>query len=216
MSLATIRPLYQYVRLRFRSRGQQSPVKPVLADSYRLTGESEGPMVTLDELKIPRAARPYAEQVVAVTDAVCLEHLDAEYADLFRRPAETRTQTSIASDAGDPRIWGAGVVYAIGQLNFLFDKSQPVHLTADQLGDAVDVKKTTMSNKAQLIRDLLNLSHFDTEFSRRELIERSPLTWMLQVDGLIVDARQLPRALQVEACEMGLIPHVPGGKARED
>ena len=173
-------------------------------------------MVTLDELTIPRAARPYAEQVVAVTDALCLEHLDAEYADLCRRLAgKLGRKRPSPLTRGNPRIWGAGVVYAIGQLNFLFDKSQTIHLTADQLSDAVDVKKTTMSNKAKLIRDILNLSHFDTEFSRRELIECSPLTWMLQVDGLIVDARQLPLALQVQAFEMGLIPYVPGAEPRD-
>lgn len=173
-------------------------------------------MVTLDELKIPRRARPYVERVVAVTDALCLEHLDAEYADLCRLlVGKLGRKRPSPLTRGNPQIWGAGAVYAIGQLNFLFDKSQPVHLTADELSDAMDVKKTTMSNKAKLIRDTLNLSHFDTEFSRRDLIERSPLTWMLQVDGLIVDARQLPVALQVQAFEMGLIPYVPGGQASD-
>ena len=33
---------------------------------------------------MPRAVRPHADQVVAVTDAVCREHLDQEYADLCR------------------------------------------------------------------------------------------------------------------------------------
>ena len=171
-------------------------------------------MVTLDELKIPRAARPYAEQVVAATDAFCLQHLDAEYADLCRRLAgKLGRKRPSPLTRGNPRIWGAGIAYAIGQLNFLFDKSQPIHLTADELSEAVGVKKTTMSNKAKLIRDLLNLSHFDTEFSRRELIDRSPLPWMLEVDGLIVDVRQLPVALQVQAFELGLIPYIPGAVA---
>ena len=31
------------------------------------------------------------------------------------------------------RIWAAGVVYAIGQVNFLFDRAQDPHATADEL-----------------------------------------------------------------------------------
>lgn len=86
-------------------------------------------MIELAELKIPQAVRPYADRVVAATDAVCLEHLDEEYADLCRclvgKLARKRPSPLAQGDVG---IWAAGVVYAIGQLNFLFDKSQMVHL----------------------------------------------------------------------------------------
>ena len=167
-------------------------------------------MVELDELRIPRGARPDAEQVVAVTDALCLEHLDAEYADLCRRlVGKLGRKRPSPLTRGDLRIWAAGVVYALGQLNFLFDKSQALHVTPDKLSELLNVKKATMANKAKLIRDAIGLSHFDTEFSRRELIDSSPLAWMLEVDGIIVDARRLPVALQVQAFQMGLIPYVP-------
>jgi hypothetical protein len=33
--------------------------------------------------------------------------------------------------------------------------------------------------------------------------------WLLEVDGLVVDARHLPEALQVQAWQRGLIPYVP-------
>jgi hypothetical protein len=42
-------------------------------------------MVGLDELKVPKTVRPVAEEIVAITDAVCLAVLDGEYADLARR-----------------------------------------------------------------------------------------------------------------------------------
>ena len=42
-------------------------------------------MVELVELRIPTSVRPHAEGVIAVTDAVCGEHLDIVYADLCRR-----------------------------------------------------------------------------------------------------------------------------------
>jgi hypothetical protein len=170
-------------------------------------------MVTLDELKVPQGARTYAEQVVAVTDALCLEHLDEEYANLCRRlVGKLARKRPTPLSRGDLRIWASGVVYAVGQVNFLFDSHQPLHLTADELSRLLSVKKTTMGNKARLIRDMLKVSHFDAELSRQEIIERNPLTWLLEVDGLIVDARQLPRALQIYALELGLIPYVPGAE----
>ena len=38
------------------------------------------------------------------------------------------------------------------------------------------------------------------------MIERHPWAWYVQVDGLIVDARMLPVALQEECRRRGLIP----------
>jgi hypothetical protein len=67
-----------------------------------------------------------------------------------------------------------------------------------------------MANKARLIRDTLALSHFDSEFTRRDPVEADPSTWRLEVDGLLVDIRHAPVQLQVRAFELGLIPFVPG------
>ncbi len=168
-------------------------------------------MIDLGELRIPGAGRLQAEQIIAVTDEVCLEHLDEEYADLCRRlVAKLARKRPSPLVRGDLRIWAAGVVYAIGQVNFLFDPAQTPHATVDELSEMLNVKKTTMANKARIIRNAASLDHLDPEFSRHELVERNPLTWMLQVDGLLVDARSLPLAMQQQAFQLGLIPHVPG------
>jgi hypothetical protein len=63
-----------------------------------------------------------------------------------------------------------------------------------------------MANKAKQIRDLLGVGHLDLEFCRRDMIERHPSAWYVQVDGVIVDARMLPVALQEECRRRGLIP----------
>jgi len=169
-----------------------------------------GLVVELGELRIPKAARSHAEGVIAVTDAACKDYLDAEYADLCRRLVGRLARKRPSPLArGDARIWAAGVVYALGQLNFLFDRSQTPHVSADRLSELLGVKKSTMANKAKLIRDSLGLNHFDTDFLRRELIDNGPFAWLLEVDGFIVDARDLPVALQIQAHERGLIPYVP-------
>ena len=165
----------------------------------------------MDHVNVPHAVRPYAEQVVAVTDAICREHLDTEYADLCRKVVgKLGRKRPSPILRGEPGVWAAGVIYAVGQLNFIFDPAQSPHATADQLSEWLGVKKSTMANKARLIRDTLKLSHFDSEFMRRELVDANPLTWLLEVDGMLVDIRHAPVPLQVRAFELGLIPYVPG------
>ena len=49
----------------------------------------------------------------------------------------------------------------------------------------------------------------EPEFCRRELLEQNPLAWMIEVGGLIVDARTMPPEIQEEARRRGLIPDMP-------
>lgn len=165
----------------------------------------------MDHVNVPHAVRPYTDQVVGVTDAVCQEHLDGEYADLCRAVVgKLGRKRPSPLERGDLRIWAAGIVYAVGQLNFVFDPTQTPHATVDQLSGWLGVKKTTMANKARLIRNTLKLSHFDGELMRRALVDASPFTWLLEVDGMLVDIRRAPLELQVQAFGLGLIPYIPG------
>jgi hypothetical protein len=107
---------------------------------------------------------------------------------------------------GDLRIWAAATIYTVGSVNFLFDRSQPLHLTGDDLSDFTGVPTSTIANNAKQIRDLLGLGRLDLEFCRRDMIERHPSAWYVEVDGVIVDARMLPPTLQDECRRRGLIP----------
>ena len=40
------------------------------------------------------------------------------------------------------------------------------------------------------------------------------MAWMIMVDGLIVDARHVPRQIQEEAYRKGLIPYIPGEQGK--
>jgi len=166
----------------------------------------------IDGLNVPCALRPDVEQIVALTDGFCAEHLDAEYARLCARlVAKLARKRPSPLLRGDLRIWAAAAIYTVGSVNFLFDRSQPQHLSGDDLSDLTGVPKSTMANKAKQIRDLLGLGRLDLEFCRRDMLERHPSAWYVQVDGLIVDARMLPTALQDECRRRGLIPVLAAG-----
>lgn len=67
--------------------------------------------------------------------------------------------------------WAGGIVYAIAQINFLFDDSFDPHITSDDISDYFGVKKKTAANKARDIRKLLNLKLGNEEFSTELVLE---------------------------------------------
>ncbi len=167
-------------------------------------------MVALDELRIPKGLRPVADEIVGITDSVCLSVLDEEYADLARRAvAKLARKRPSPLQAGRRATWAAGVVYALGHVNFLSDPASEPCVTADQLSAAFGVANSTMSSKARQVRDLLRISHFSPEFQRADIVAQNPLAWIIEVNGLAVDARHVPPDIQAEAFRRGLIPCIP-------
>jgi Domain of unknown function (DUF6398) len=168
----------------------------------------------LAKLKVPVELRSRVAEILAITDEVCGAHLDGEYGELCRvlvgRLARKRPSPLTR---GDTRIWAAGAIYAVGRVNFLFDRSQQPHLSADQLAHHVGVVKTTMANKAVLIAKTLNLGIFEPDLTRLAMLEQHPLTWMVMVNGFIVDVRTLPPEIQDEARRRGVTPDLQTRRA---
>lgn len=164
--------------------------------------------------RIPKTLQAEVEAISTLTDAFCAKQLDPEYAELCRTlVAKLARKRPSPLARGDLRIWAAAGLYTVGSLNFLFDRSQPLHLSGDELSALTGVPKSTMANKAKRIRDLLGLGPYDHEFWRRDLLEQSRLAWLVVVDGFVVDARWLSPELQAEARRRGLIPDLEANAA---
>jgi hypothetical protein len=167
-------------------------------------------MADLGELKIPAPMRPAAEAIIALTDRVCPILLDEEYAGLARTVvAKLARKRPPPIQSGRATTWAGAVVYALGQVNFLFDSATEPYATADDLSTVFGVAKSTLSAKAKQIRDLTKMSYGTAEFLREDMIEASPMIWFIEVDGLVMDARALPPPVQAEAFEAGVIPYIP-------
>jgi hypothetical protein len=165
---------------------------------------------------VPMAERAVLAEIAEITDAFCGEHLDGEYAGLCRAlAAKLARKRPSPLRRGDRRIWAAGIVHTVGWVNFLADPAQRPHLRAEQLAELLGVKQTTMGNKGALIRGLLGIGRFDPEFARREMIEKSPFTWLIEINGLPVDARWLPEHAQRALVQAGILPFVPGEGSSE-
>jgi hypothetical protein len=159
------------------------------------------------KLEVPVGLRSRVSEILGITHEVCSTHLDIEYIDLCRvLVARLARKRPSPLERGDTRIWAAGAIYTVGRVNFLFDRSQQPHLSADQLADHLGVVKTTMANKAALITKTLDLRVYEPDLTRRAMLEQHPLAWMVVIDGFLVDARTLPPEIQDEARRRGLIP----------
>lgn len=159
---------------------------------------------------VPKEIAPAYQAIVELTNGVCRQHLNEEYAALARQLAAAlgrKRPSPLLS--GRAATWACAIVYALGTVNFLFDKSNEPFMRADDLCAAFGVSKSTGANKAKQIRDLFDMSQLDPDWSLPSMMDRNPLIWMLQVNGLFVDIRHAPRALQEQAYKKGLIPYIP-------
>jgi hypothetical protein len=163
------------------------------------------------EPPIPAAARPAHDAIVALTDAFCRERLTAEYEALCRKLAGVLARKRPSPlTRGKPQVWACAVVRVIGWVNFLDDSGQTPHLKLTAIDQAFGVAESTGQGKAKAIRDLLKIRPFDFRWMLRQRVEESPMAWMIQVNGFVVDARRLKREIQEEAFRKGLIPSIPG------
>lgn len=159
------------------------------------------------DLPGPRAARFI--QLVEMTDAFCDAHLDDEYRQLCREMAAVVCQNAPSVLRGKPSGWAAGIVYALGRVNFLTDPSQTPHMTTAEIAKGFSVSQATMMSKAKVIREGLDLMPFHPNWCLPSRLDDNPLVWMLKVNGFLMDIRMAPREAQVAAYEKGLIPYVP-------
>jgi hypothetical protein len=162
----------------------------------------------------PKSLRACYDEIVALTDAVCHQHLTDEYGELARRMTAAlcrKRPSPLAS--GQPRGWACGIVYTLGQLNFLSDPGTKPYMTTAELCKAFGVGQSTALAKARVIREALDLHRFDPTWTLRSLTDQNPLVWMLEVNGMLMDIRDAPREVQGIALENGLIPYLPGDKS---
>ncbi len=167
--------------------------------------------------RIPKQVKPRYLEVVGLTDAVCHKYLNEEYAQMARKlAARLARKRPSPLLRGRPEIWACGIVYAIGTVNFLFDKSFEPYLSAKELCDAFGVSKSSGANKASQIRKMFGMYQMAPQWTLPSLQESNPLIWMLKVNGMIVDIRYMPREMQEIAYEKGLIPYIPADRDREE
>ncbi len=142
----------------------------------------------------------YTETLIQMTNDFCDQHLDEEYKALcekmIRKMSRKRTVPFLS---GRIEIWAAGIVYAIGGINFLFDKSFQPYISPTDLCEYFGTSKSTTGQRAKVIRDMSKLHYYDSEFSTANMRESNPFAAFL--DGIPIPFSALSPELQEIARE---------------
>lgn len=168
--------------------------------------------------KVPAAQQDNYMRLTTLTDDFCAQHLTEGYAELARSAiaALCRKRPSPLGN-GRANSWACGVIYAIGQLNFLFDKSNNPSMTATDLCAHFNLTASTGRNKAKQVHNAIGMHSYDFRWALPETIEAAgSLFWLIEYNGLAVDARDLPRDVQEAAFEHGVIPYVHADKGKTE
>jgi len=142
---------------------------------------------------IPIAVRPRFDEIGELIRGVCKEEINEEYYFLglllLEKLARKRPSPLLA---GKPSAWAAGTLFALGSINFLFDKTAASYISQEDLAEACGVKKSTASGKSKLIRDMFKMGYWDSRFSTRRMQERNPLAGLVMTkNGFILNLKHL-------------------------
>lgn len=162
---------------------------------------------------VPAALREKFNAISQATDAFCDQRLNDEYKKVIRQAlaALSRKRPSPLIKGKD-QAWAAGVVHAVGMVNFLFDPAQTPHCKVPEIYAHFRVGASTGQARSKETRDALGMGQFSPEWTVASNMDQNPLVWMLEVNGLVVDVRRMPLEVQEMALAQGMIPYLPGKK----
>ncbi|MCV6630559.1 MAG: DUF6398 domain-containing protein [Flavobacteriaceae bacterium] len=136
-------------------------------------------------------------KLLEMTGMFCSQKLDDDYFKLSEKLIKKMgRKRDVPFKRGKLEIWAAAVIYTIGSINFLFDKSFEPFIKSEEISDFFGTKNATVSNKAGQIRKMFNLTMFDDEFATEHMNESNPLNDLVVVDGLIMPLSSIPENLQ--------------------
>ncbi|HXZ05275.1 MAG TPA: DUF6398 domain-containing protein [Ktedonobacteraceae bacterium] len=136
------------------------------------------------------------EKLIQLTNGFCESYLDDEYKALCEKLIRKMSRKKVVPFlSGKIEIWAAGVVYALGGINFLFDKSSKPYASPDDICNYFGTSKSTTGQRAKTIRAMFKLLYFDSEFSTKELLDKSPFSNVF-LNGMPIPISSLPPELQ--------------------
>jgi len=165
-------------------------------------------------MKVPKTMLDKYNVIAPIITEFCETYLNEEYGAMSLLMLEKlcrKRPSPVVS--GKPYTWACGIVYAVGSVNFLFDKSQTPHMRAADLAEKFGISPSTAGNKAGEIKKKLNIGVFDTEWTLPSRYGSNPMMWTFETSsGFVFDARYAPREIQEELFEAGMIPFIPADR----
>jgi tetratricopeptide (TPR) repeat protein len=131
--------------------------------------------------------------LIALTDAFCEKSLNQEYKKLCQKAVKRLAREDPPPFLrGRLEIWAAGIVHALGGINFLFDPSFRPYLNATEVADGFGVVYSSQAQKAAKVRALLGLHTMSTEWQTKRIKDWSQglldqIAPFTEIDGLFAE-----------------------------
>ncbi len=143
------------------------------------------------------------DTLIEMTDGFADRYLDEDYKMLCRKLIDKMSRKrQVPFLSGRLEIWAAAVVYALGQINFLFDKSFEPCVSVTDLCNYFGTSQSTTSQKAKIIRDMFKMRYFDEEFSTERMQKENPLNEFVMIDGLIVPVSTVMKVFEEKKAQL--------------
>ncbi len=171
-------------------------------------------MAKKQEFTVPDYLQNHYNEIVKITDPFCQTYLNDEYMMLSRKMAAALARKRPSPlISGYINIWAAAILYSLGGINFLYDKSTQPYMQLQDLCDTLSLSKSTVSQKAAVIKRILKIKQFDPKWALASIIKEMPQFWSIGIENDSMtwygDVRELPRDIQELAYKKGLIPSLP-------
>ncbi|MHA1661509.1 MAG: DUF6398 domain-containing protein, partial [Promethearchaeota archaeon] len=102
------------------------------------------------------------QELIELTNEFCDAYLDDEYIQLCEKLIIKMSRKHVVPFLrGRMEIWAAAIIHAIGSINFLFDYNSNPHASRDDISNYFGTSKSTISQKAKIIRDMFNMGYWD-------------------------------------------------------
>lgn len=127
------------------------------------------------------------EELLKLTMEFSKKFLNDEYEEVIKKLINKMARKrEVPFMSGRTEIWAAAVIHALGTINFLFDKSNQPYVPVTNIFEYFGTKQSTTSQKSKKIRDMFNITYFDSNFSIKSVDQESPFNNLTMVNGLIV------------------------------
>src|SRR5262249_12337674 len=159
---------------------------------------------------VPKQMQASYESILALTEPLCRDHLNDEYRELAQRMAAVLCRKrSSPVISGPVRTWACAIIYALGKINFLSDRSAPPYMTKADLCRALGVGQAPASAQAQILLRTIRTHQLDPNWSLPSFVDMNPLVWIVEINGILIGLRDMPREVQEIAYAKGIIPYIP-------
>lgn len=106
------------------------------------------------------------DKLIELVSSFCIDNLNEDYEQAAVKLVEKMGRKhDVPFKRGKLEIWASGVMYVLAQVNFLFNKSSSNYISADDICDYFKTKKSTVSQKANLIHGMFSSQVLYDEFS---------------------------------------------------